>query len=56
MFDAIEDLLLQGDRLQILTPKEYEHLWGLPQFTASEQEFFFALTPREQSAYDRLRS
>lgn len=56
MVDAIEDLLPQGNRLQILTPEEYELLWGVPQFTASERELFFTLTPREQAIYDRLRS
>jgi len=56
MVDAIEDLLPQGNRLQILTPEEYELLWGLPQFTASERELFFTLTPREEVTYGRLRS
>jgi len=49
MVDAIEDLLPQGNRLQILTPEEYELLWGVPQFTASERELFFTLTPHLRS-------
>lgn len=56
MADAMDDLLPQGNRLQILSPEEYELLWGLPQFTMSERQLFFALTPREQSCYERLRT
>lgn len=54
--DAIEDLLPQGNRLQILTPEEYELLWGKPQFTASDREVFFSLTPREQRVFERIRT
>jgi hypothetical protein len=56
MSDAMDDLLPHGNRLQILSPEEYELLWGFPQFTMSERQLFFALTPREQSCYARLRT
>ncbi|RZO71809.1 MAG: hypothetical protein EVA67_03620 [OM182 bacterium] len=46
----------QGNRLQILSPEEYELPWEVPQFTMSERQLFFALTPREQSCYERLRT
>ncbi len=56
MSDAMDDFLRQGNRLQILSPEEYELLWGLPQFTMSHRRFFFALTPREEDRYERLRT
>lgn len=56
MVDALEDLLPQGNRLQILSPEEYELLWGLPQFSTSDRQLFFSLTPREQAVFDRLRT
>lgn len=56
MSDAMDDLLPQGNRLQILSPEEYELLWGLPRFTMSDRQLFFALTPREQDCYERLRT
>ena len=56
MADAMDDLLPQGNRLQILSPEEYELPWEVPQFTMSERQLFFALTPREQSCYERLRT
>ncbi|MEM7251453.1 MAG: DUF4158 domain-containing protein, partial [Pseudomonadota bacterium] len=54
--DATEDLLPQGNRLRILTPEEYELLWGLPQFSTSDRELFFSVTPREQVVFDRVRT
>ena len=31
------DVLPQSDRLQILSPEEYELLWGFPRFTQSDR-------------------
>ena len=45
-----------SDRLQILTPEEYELLWGLPRLTATERDLYFSLTPREQAVFDRVRT
>ena len=56
MSDAMADLLPQGNRLQILSPEEYELLWGFTHFTMSERQLFFTLTPREQNRYERLRT
>jgi hypothetical protein len=43
-FDPLEpDLLLQSNRLQILSSEEYEALWGLPRFTPAERDIFFSL-------------
>ena len=56
MENAYEDLLPQGNRLQILSPEEYELLWGLPQFSNADQRLFFSLTTREQLVFDRLRT
>ena len=47
-FDG-DDPRPQSDRLQILTPKEYELLWGLPQFSSDQRNLFFALTPRNDA-------
>ena len=54
-FDA-DDPRPQSDRLQILTPEEYELLWGLPQFSTGERELFFAPSPRDKAALARLRT
>ena len=56
MVDAFDDLFPQGNRLQILSPEEYDLLWGLPQFGRSDRQLFFALTPREQAVVERLRT
>ena len=45
-----------SDRLQILTPEEYELLWGLPRLTATERDLYFSLTPREQAVFERVRT
>ena len=55
MDDELDDFLPQGHRLQILTPEEYEFLWGLPRLTATERDLYFSLTPREQAVFDRVR-
>jgi len=54
--DELDDFLPQGHRLQILKPEEYELLWGLPRLTATEQDIYFSLTPREQAVFDRVRT
>ena len=56
MDDELDDFLPQGHRLQILTPEEYEFLWGLPRLTATERDLYFSLTPREQAVFDRVRT
>ncbi|MBX2823386.1 MAG: DUF4158 domain-containing protein, partial [Gammaproteobacteria bacterium] len=48
--------LPQSDRLQILTPEEYELLWGLPQFSDSDRAIYFQLTPRDEGVLSRLRT
>lgn len=56
---TIEDddyLLPQSDRLQILTPEEYELLWGYPQFSDSDRAVYFQLTTRDEVALARLRT
>ncbi len=45
-----------GDRLQILTPEEYELLWGFPCFTQTDRDLFFTLTARHRQVLERLRS
>jgi hypothetical protein len=39
--DPDGDSLPQSDRLQILSPEEYELLWGFPRFTQSDRDLFF---------------
>jgi hypothetical protein len=42
-------------RLTILTAKEIQALYSLPQFTDEERETYFSLDLREQPALDRIR-
>jgi hypothetical protein len=39
--DSAGEALPQSDRLQILSPDEYELLWGFPRFTQSDRDLFF---------------
>ncbi len=48
--------LPQSDRLQILSPEEYELLWGFPRFTQSDRDLFFTLTAPERVAVEQCRS
>ena len=43
-------------RLTILTQKELQALYGLPQFTDEERDAYFALDPREKQALDDYRT
>ena len=43
-------------RLTILTPKELQALYGLPQFTDEERDAYFALDPREKQALHAYRT
>ena len=45
-----------GDRLQILSPEEYELLWGFPRFVQSDRDLFFTLTAPEREALEKRRS
>jgi hypothetical protein len=42
--------------LQILSPEEYELLWGFPRFTQSDRDLFFTLTAPERGAVEQCRS
>ena len=44
-----------GKRLKILSEKEIEGLYGLPEFTLTEKEKFFALDPLERNELKSLR-
>lgn len=54
--DSVGDSLPQSDRLEILTPEEYELLWGFPRFTQSDRDLFFTLTAPERKALAQCRS
>ena len=54
--DSAGEALPQSDRLQILSPEEYELLWGFPRFTQSDRELFFTLTVPERGAVEQCRS
>ena len=54
--DSAGDALPQSDRLQILSPEEYELIWGFPRFTQSDRDLFFTLTAPEREAVERCRS
>jgi Domain of unknown function (DUF4158) len=45
-----------GKRLTILTAKEIQTLYGLPQFTEEEREVYFTLDPLEKQQLDQLRN
>ncbi len=54
--DPDGETLPQSDRLQILSPEEYELLWGFPRFTQSDRDLFFTLTAPECEALLRVCS
>ncbi len=54
--DATNKTLPISDRLQILSPEEYELLWGFPRFTQNDRDQYFTLTESEQAAADQCRS
>jgi TnpA family transposase len=54
--DSAGEALPQSDRLQILSPEEYELLWGFPRFTQSDRDLFFTLTAPERGAVEQCRS
>jgi TnpA family transposase/CheY-like chemotaxis protein len=54
--DTDDDFLPQSDRLQILSPEEYDLLWGLPRLSQADRDLFFTLNPREEQALSRLRT
>lgn len=50
-----DEVLPQSERLQALSPEEYELLWGHPVFTDSDRTLFFQLNSREQQYLRQLR-
>ncbi len=57
LFDfADDDILPQSDRLQILSPEEYELLWGSPRFSLADRDLFFSLNRRDEQTLARLRT
>jgi Domain of unknown function (DUF4158) len=51
-----EEILPQSERLQALSPEEYELLWGQPVFSDSDRDLFFQLNSREQQFLGQLRT
>ncbi|MFT5446565.1 MAG: TnpA family transposase [Gammaproteobacteria bacterium] len=51
-----DEVLPRSDRLRILSPEEYELLWGLPRFSPSDREVFFGLNALETALLRRLRT
>jgi hypothetical protein len=45
-----------GKRLTILTAKEIQTLYGLPQFTDEERDVYFTLGSLEKQQLDQLRN
>jgi hypothetical protein len=43
-------------RLTILTPKELQSIYGLPQFTDDERGLYFSLAPLEKQIVDEIRT
>ena len=50
------DALPQSDRLQILSPEEYDALWGRPRFTPEDRDIFFSLIPPERDVANKIRA
>ena len=50
-----DEILPQSERLQALSPEEYELLWGHPAFSDSDRELFFQLNSRERKYFEQLR-
>lgn len=53
---STDDILPQSERLQALSPEEYELLWGHPVFSDSDRALFFQLNAREQEYFGQLRT
>jgi hypothetical protein len=51
-----DEVLPRSDRLRILSPEEYELLWGHPRFSDDGRALFFELNPQEQTLLGRLRT
>ncbi|MBT4520665.1 MAG: Tn3 family transposase [Halieaceae bacterium] len=51
-----EEILPQSERLQALSPEEYELLWGQPVFSDSDRDLFFQLNSHEQQFLGQLRT
>jgi hypothetical protein len=49
-----EEILPQSERLQALSPEEYELLWSQPVFSDSDRDLFFQLNSREQQFLGQL--
>lgn len=54
--ETSDDILPQSERLQALSPEEYELLWGHPVFWDSDRALFFQLNAREREYFDQLRT
>ncbi len=52
----VDIFLPQSERLQILSPSEFELLWGMPLFSPEDRKLFFTITPREESVLTKLRT
>lgn len=48
--------LPRSERLYILSPEEYEHLWGFPRFDPPVRSVYFTLNTREKALLGRLRT
>ena len=53
---SIDESLPQSERLQALSPEEYELLWGHPVFSDSDRNLFFQLNARERVYFEQLRA
>ncbi len=51
-----DELPPERERLQILSPEEYELFWRMPRFSAADRDLFFDLSPREEALLAHLRT
>jgi len=55
--DNNEDVFLpHSERLQILSPEEYDLLWGQPRFSQYDRDLLFSITAREEQVLKSLRT
>lgn len=51
-----EDFESSSKRIYILSPEEFQALYGLPKFTEQERAIYFSLSPEEQAKIQKIKS
>ena len=51
-----EDFESSSKRIYILSPEEFQALYGLPKFTEQERVIYFSLSTEEQAKIQKIKS